>query len=140
VDARQLIVFDIDSDEYGIDISKISSIERLPEIFRVPEAADYVEGLINLRGKVHTVINLRKRLKKPVREFDEETKVVMVYSGDSIIGIIIDNVNRMIKLEEGNYEIHPNKKAGPDKEFVEGIIVSGDYKVKLLNVEKLTAL
>lgn len=140
MEARQLIVFAIDSDEYGIDISQISSIEKLPEIFKVPEAADYVEGLINLRGKVHTAINIRKRLKKPVREFDEETKVIMVYSGDSIVGIIIDNVNQMIKLEEGNYELIPNKKSGSDKEFVDYIAVSGEKKVKILNLEKLIAL
>lgn len=140
MDARQLIVFAIDSEEYGIDISQISSIEKLPEIFRVPEAAEYVEGMINLRGKVHTAINIRKRFKLPVKDFDEETKIIMVYLGDSIVGIIIDNVNQMMKLEEGNYELIANTKSGSDKEFVSGIIVSGDKKVKLLNLEKLLAV
>lgn len=140
METKQLIVFAIDSEEYGIDISQISSIEKLMEVFKVPDAAEYVEGLVNLRGKVHTAINIRKRFKRPVKEFDEETKIVMVYSGDSIMGIIIDNVNQMVKIEEDNYKLLPNNTQGPDKEFVDGIIELDGKKIKILSLEKLLAL
>lgn len=137
---RQLVVFNIENEEFGIDISQVNIIERPMEIFKIPNTPEYVEGLVNLRGKVHTVFNLRKRFRLPVRSFDENTKIVMVNTGAAVIGLIVDEVKEIVRVEEQDIESAPKVLADLKRRYISGIAKVGGRVILLLELGTVLAM
>lgn len=97
-DGRQLVVFRLGKESYGIDVSTVREIFPPQEITRVPNAPEYVEGVINLRGKVVAVIDLRKRFGVEVTETTNESRIVVVeYDGEDV-GVIVDAVHEVVSV------------------------------------------
>ena len=136
---RQFVLFKIDSEEYGIDIGRINSIERMMDIFKVPNTPDYIEGLVNLRGTVHTVFNLRKKFGLPGAAFDDNTKIIMLNTADSIVGIIVDEVKEIAKVEESQFEDVPKELTALRYQYLSGTVKIGSNVVMLLDVDKVLA-
>ncbi len=99
-DLIQLVSFNIGEEEFGVDILKVQEINRMVEITRVPNAPEYVEGVINLRGKVLPIIDLRNRLKMPPKEYDKNTRIVVVELESKVIGFIVDSVNEVLRINK----------------------------------------
>ncbi len=137
MDANKLIVFTINAEEFGMDIDLIDSIENILEFFKIPSAPDYIEGMINLRGKVHTVFNLRKRFNLPCPEFNESNKIIMANTADSIVGIIADEVKEIIKVENSDFEAAPNTASSLKNKFLSGSVRIGGRTIMLLDIEKV---
>ena len=135
--SRQLVVFAIGEEDFGINIEYVNIIEKMLEIFKIPNTPDYIEGLVNLRGKVHTVINLRKRFKMPSPEFTENTKIIMANTSDSIIGIIVDEVKKIIKVDDSECEAPPKTLSNLKDKYLSGVIKSEDKVIMVLDVDKL---
>lgn len=140
VGSRQLVVFAINEEEFGIDIEHVNSIERMLELFKIPNTPDYIEGLVNLRGKVHTVFNLRKRFKLPCPEFTENTKIIMTNTSASIIGIIVDEVKKIVKVEDSDFEPTPKALNNLQDKFLGGIVKVEGRVVMVLDVEKIVSV
>ncbi len=138
--SRQLVVFSIGEEDFGIYIEYVNIIEKMLEIFKIPNTPDYIEGLVNLRGKVHTVINLRKRFKMPSPEFTESTKIIMANTSDSIVGIIVDEVKQIIKVDESQCEAPPKALSGLKDKYLSGIVKAEDKVIMLLDVEKILSV
>lgn len=136
---RQLAVFTINAEEFGIEIDRINSIEKMLEIFKIPHTPEYIEGLVNLRGKVHTVFNLRKRFNMPCTVFDENNKIIMANSSASIVGIIVDEVKEIVKVEESDFEGVPNTPSNINEKYLGGIARIDSRIIKLLDLEKVLA-
>ena len=136
---RQLVVFTINSEEFGIEIDCINSIEKMLEIFKIPNTPEYIEGLVNLRGKVHTVFNLRKRFNLPCPELDENNKIIMANTSAAVIGIIVDEVREILKVEESDIEAAPKALSNLKDKFLRGIAKAGSRVVILLDLEKVLA-
>ena len=132
---RQLVVFNIDNEDFGVEITQVNEIIRPVEIFKVPNTPDFIEGLINLRGKVHTVINLRKRFKLTPREFDENTKIIISSVNSLVIGFIVDEVKEIIRLEDEDLESAPSALTGLKRKYINAIAKSGEKIVLLLDLE-----
>jgi purine-binding chemotaxis protein CheW len=139
VGSRQLVVFAIGEEEFGIDIEHVNSIEKMLELFRIPNTPDYIEGLVNLRGKVHTVFNLRKRFRMPCPDFTENTKIIMANTSASVIGIIVDEVKKIIKVDESEFEATPKALSNLRDKFLSGIVKAEDRVIMLLDVEKIVS-
>jgi purine-binding chemotaxis protein CheW len=139
VGSRQLVVFAIGEEEFGIDIEHVNSIEKMLELFKIPNTPDYIEGLVNLRGKVHTVFNLRKRFRMPCPDFTENTKIIMANTSASIIGIIVDEVKKIIKVDESEFEATPKALSNLRDKFLSGIVKAEDRVIMLLDVEKIVS-
>lgn len=135
---RQLVVFKIGEEEFGLDIGLVNIIERPLEIFKIPNTPDYIEGLVNLRGKVHSVFNLRRRFNMPAREFDENTKIIMASADSSIVGFIVDEVKEIIKVEENQIENAPKALADLKRKFLKGIVKTGERVILLLDADGIT--
>lgn len=134
---RQFVIFTVNDEEYGLDIAEISSIERMPEIFKIPNAPYYIEGLVNLRSKVLTVFNLRKHFNMPCPEFDENTKIIVAKTLSSEIGIIIDGVKEIVKIEDNSLKPAPKSRSRARDKFLAGAAEIGGRRILMLNVEKV---
>lgn len=129
----QIVGFKLGEEEYGVDILAVNEILKLVKITRVPKSSEYVQGVINLRGNVIPILNIRKRFEKEVRELDDHARIIIITYGDSKFGIIVDNVTEVIRIRESDIE-EPNLIDSVDKNFVEGV---GKYNGRLLILLKL---
>ena len=95
---RQLVVFDLNEEAYGVDISQVREIIRMQEITRVPRAPEFIEGVINLRGKVIPVVDLRARFSMPGTERTDEHRIVVVDVDGQDIGMVVDAVTEVSRI------------------------------------------
>lgn len=134
---RKYAVFVINEEEFGIAIERISIIERMLEIYKIPNTPEYVEGLANLRGKVHTIFNLRKRFHLPCPEFNDDTKVIIANTQDSVVGLIVDGVREIVKVEDSQFEPMPMELSGIKDRFLSGTVKMGDRLILILDIDKV---
>lgn len=136
---RQFVIFNIENEQFGIEIAQVSIIEKFLEIFKIPNTPDYIEGLINLRGKVHTVYNLRKRFNMTPKAFDENTKIIIVNASSSLAGLIVDSVQEIVRIDDDRIEAAPKALTGLKNRFISGIAKIDDKVVLLLNLDEVLA-
>lgn len=131
---HRAIIFKINDKELCIDINKVDSIIPPMDIYKIPDVPDFIEGLINLRGKIYTVFNLRKRFKMPSHEFNEGTKILLVKMGSAVEGIIADEVREIIKVEDETIEEFSQEQADIEKKYFIGSIRHNDRTIHLLDL------
>jgi purine-binding chemotaxis protein CheW len=135
---KQYVVFRIDNDEYGADINKVTIIERMMTITRVPKTPPYIKGVINLRGEVLPVMDLRTRFGLPEKEADDSTRIVMVDIGNNIsYGIIVDAVVEVLQVEDTAIESVTGFSGNINVDYISGVAKSGERLITLLNLERL---
>lgn len=131
---RQLVVFNVNNEEFGIDIEQVNIIERPLEIFKIPDTPEYIEGLINLRGKVHTVFNLRKRFNMPAKDFDENTKIIMADTGSAVIGLIVDGVREIVRIDDKDIESTPKVLEDLKRRYITAVAKVDERIIMLLDL------
>lgn len=140
MESRQLLIFKLNEENFGVEITHIDSIVPTKEIVKIPNTPEYVEGLMSLRGKVYTVFNLRKRFGLPQCEFDENMKIVIVNINSVTLGFIVDEVNEIARVDEDNIESTPQAIANLNKKFINGIAKMDERIVILLDLEQVFSL
>ncbi len=133
----QLVVFDLASEHYGVDISDVREIMRMQNITKVPGAMSYVEGVINLRGKVLPVLDLRKRLGLKVAEQTEESRVVVVDIADGEVGVIVDAVTEVLRVQNASIDPPSSMVSQGNSDYLRGIAKLTDRLIILLDLNKL---
>ncbi len=133
----QLVTFKLDVEEFGIDILRVQEIIRIMNITKVPNSPEFVEGVINLRGRVIPVVNLRKRLFLPHIEKDNKTRVIVVELSDKTVGFIVDEVNEVLRIPRSITEPPPEMTAGIDTDYITSVGKLEDRLLILLDIEKL---
>ncbi len=133
----QLVSFNIGSEEFGVDILKVQEINRMVEITKVPETPNFVEGIINLRGKVIPIIDLRKRFNLDLKEYDKNTRIVVVDIDGQIMGVIVDAVSEVLRLPASTIEPPPDVVAGIDSEYIKGVAKLDDRLLIFLELRQL---
>jgi purine-binding chemotaxis protein CheW len=136
-DLLQLVSFHLGEEEFGVDILRVQEINRMREITRVPDSPDYVQGVINLRGQVVPVVDLRKRFGLPHKENDKDTRIIVVEIFGKIIGFIVDSVNEVLRIPANITESPPSLVAGSDKNYITGVGKLNDRLLILLDLEKI---
>jgi len=134
---QQLVVFTLAGESYGVDIAKVSGIERMQEITRVPRTPPYVEGVINLRGRVIPVIHLRKLFSLAEGEITKETRIVVVDIGGQPIGVQVDEVTQVLTIPSETIEPPSSVIASADADYLLGIAKLKDKMIILLDLDKL---
>jgi purine-binding chemotaxis protein CheW len=137
VDKEKFLTFNLGKEEYGIEIPKIREIIGLMEITTVPQTPDYMKGVINLRGKVIPVIDLRLKFSMPEVEYTQETCIIVVEVGSAQAGIIVDSVSEVMDFKRGEIEETPNIGQGIDTNFINGLSEKNGKIIILLNIEKV---
>ena len=138
VDLLQLVTFRIGEEEFGVDILRVQEIIRIMEITRVPKAPDFVEGVINLRGKVIPIIDLRKRFGLEVKEHDKHTRIIVIEMNNMIVGFVVDAVSEVLRIPADTVEPPPPAvMGGIDSEYISGVGKLEDRLLILLDLDKL---
>lgn len=133
----QLVSFKIGSEEFGVDILKVQEINRMVEITKVPQAPHYVEGVINLRGKVIPIVDLRKRFNLELKEYDKNTRIVVVDIGGNIMGLVVDSVSEVLRLPSSTIEPAPEIVTGINSEYIKGVAKLEDRLLIFLDLSKV---
>jgi purine-binding chemotaxis protein CheW len=133
----QLVSFILGKEEFGVDILRVQEINRLVEITKVPKAPSYVEGVINLRGKVIPIIDLRKRFGLDLKEQDKDTRIVVVDIDGSIMGMIVDAVSEVLRLPTSTIEPAPEIATSIDSEYIRGVAKLEDRLLIFLDLSKV---
>jgi len=132
----QYLTFEVDGEDYGVSISDIKEIISICPITLVPETPEYVEGIINLRGDIIPVIEVRKRFGKPTREYDSHTCIVVIEHNIYTIGLIVDSVKEVMYIDSANVLPPPSAKLSHYNQFVRNIGRVGEEVKLLLDIEK----
>jgi purine-binding chemotaxis protein CheW len=138
-DERQLVVFQLGVEFYGVEISCIHEIVRMQKVTRVPRAPAFVEGVINLRGKVIPVIDLRHRFGLPAADHTRASRIVVVEIGDQVVGLVVDGVSEVLRINPALIEPPSPVVAGIDSEYLRGIARLPDRLVILLDLDRVFA-
>lgn len=133
----QLVSFMIGNEEYAVDILFVQEINRMLQITKVPNAPEYVDGVINLRGRVIPVIDLRYKLGLSKREHDKNTRIIVVEIKDKTVGFIVDAVKEVIRIPESITEAPPEIVSGSNSEFIKSVGKLEDRLLILIDLEKI---
>ena len=133
----QLVTFNIGKEEFGVDILNVQEINRMTHITKVPNAPHFVEGVINLRGRVIPVIDLRLKLKIEKREYDKNTRIIVVEVENKTIGFIVDSVNEVLRIPANLTEAPPDMVSGIDSEYIKSVGKLEDRLLILIDIQKI---
>lgn len=135
----QLVTFSIGNEEYAVDILYVQEINRMIQITKVPNSPDFVEGVINLRGRVIPVIDLRTRLGMVKKEHDQNTRIIVIEVQGNTLGFIVDAVKEVLRIPSGITEIPPELTSGVDSEYIKSVGKLEDRLLILIDLEKIFA-
>lgn len=134
----QLAVFRAGHGEYGVDIMKIMEIIRPQKLTRVPKAPEFIEGIINLRGSVVPIIDVRKRLGVgSASDGGSKDKVLILLVDGKMLGAVVDEVKEIMYMDLGEIEEAPEAVKGPEAQFLQGVGKAGERLIMVLDPEKL---
>ncbi|HHY90922.1 MAG TPA: purine-binding chemotaxis protein CheW [Clostridiales bacterium] len=134
---HQYVLFKLDNEYYGLNIHEVRTIERVSDITRVPNAPSYVEGVINLRGDVVPVINLRKRFSLPQIDLDEDARIIIVSVDDMTVGLLVDSSSEVLQLSAEDIDTSANLSSSIENDYVVGIGKDGERIIILLDLKKV---
>ncbi len=132
----QLVSFHIGGEEFGLDILRVQEIIRIQELTRVPNSPNFVDGVINLRGKVIPVIALRKRFGLEELAHDKQTRIVVVEVRGTVLGFIVDSVSEVLRIPTDTVE-PPPRLGKVEREYVSGVGKLDNRLLILLDVDRL---
>jgi purine-binding chemotaxis protein CheW len=135
----QLVSFNLADEVFGIDILKVREINRMVDITRVPNSPPYVEGIINLRGRVIPILDLRAKFGLPRKAVDKTTRIIVVEISGSIVGFIVDAVSEVFRILKNITEPPPDVVAGVDSEYITAVGKLEDRLLILLDLDKVFA-
>lgn len=132
------LLFRLGDEEYGINISMVQSIEEMQTIIAVPDMPAYVKGVINLRGKIIPVLDLRTKFNMETREYDDRTCMIITHIDENNAGLIVDTVSEVVDIPAKNIDPPPSFKDRSQRNYhISGIGKVGDEVKILLDVSKL---
>lgn len=133
----QLVGFRLDNEDYAIAITKIQEIILMKPITRLPQVPGFIEGLINLRGSVIPIVNLRKRFGLAPRELDDETRTIVVNIQDKTVGCIVDAVTQVMRINKDQIQPPPLGVLAVNHHYLAGLAKLDDRLLIILDIDKL---
>lgn len=133
----QLVTFRVAEEEYGVDILSVQEIIRHTDITKVPSAPPFVEGVLNLRGKVIPIIDMRKRFGLVPRQADKMTRIVVFALESKVMGCLVDSVSEVLRLPSSMVDAPPAAVTQVDSTFIRGVGRLDDRLLILLDSEQI---
>jgi len=136
-ETTQWVKFSLNGENYGIRVLKVQEIQRYSEISPIPGAPSYVLGIINLRGKVISVLNTREKFALPELDVTDDTRIVILEVGTQVIGILVDSVAEVISIQSKDVDVAPNVGNDETAKFIDGVYNKDNELLILLDAEKI---
>jgi purine-binding chemotaxis protein CheW len=133
----QVVSFKLGSEEYGVEIAQVQEINRMVAVTHVPRAPQFMEGVINLRGQLIPIIDLRARFGMPRVEHTKNTRIVVTDIGAKRVGMVVDSVSEVLRLATDAIEDAPEMITGVDTEYIRGVGTIEDRLIILLDLAKI---
>lgn len=134
----QLVSFELDKEEYGVDVLSVREIIRLPAITKMPNTPNYVEGIINLRGTVVPIISLRRRFSLMDAELDRRSRILVMEAGGALTGFIVDAVAEVIRISSTEIQPPPAVTFGnAAQEAITGVVNHAERLLIVLDLNRL---
>ncbi len=134
---NQVVRFMVGKESFGIDIEKVREIVTVPEITKVPDTPDFLEGIINLRGRIVSVIDLRKRLKLNGSFKGKKNRILVTEMDEKVVGLIVDEVSEVLRLNPDNMEPPPEMVNSVGAKYITGVGKLEDRIILLLDIGKV---
>ncbi|MFT8321474.1 MAG: chemotaxis protein CheW [Bacillus sp. (in: firmicutes)] len=133
----KLIIFELKGKEYAIPVNQVRSIEKMMHITRIPNITPFVKGVINLRGVVTPLIDLRKRFGLEEIKYTERTRIIIIALADIEVGVIVDAANDVVDVNTSEFEPAPEVVGGVEVDYISGVVKLEKRLLILVNVEKV---
>ena len=133
----KVIIFQLMDKEYAIGVDTVQSIEKLLSITRVPKTPSYVRGVLNLRGVVTPIVDLRERFGLDNKEMDDNTRIIIVALEEFEVGLIVDAANDVLDINIESIEPQPEVVGSVESDFISGVAKIGKRLLVMLNLEKV---
>ena len=135
-DAREVLVFVLGGEEYAVDILKVQEIRGYEKVTPIPAAPAYLKGVVNLRGIIVPVIDMRIKFGLADAKYDSFTVVIILRVTGRVIGVVVDGVSDVIRLAPGEVKAAPALGSIVDSGFLAGLATQGERMILLLDIEK----
>ena len=136
-ESTQVVSFKLGPEEYGVDIAQVQEINRMVAVTNVPRAPVFMEGVINLRGQLIPIIDLRTRFGMPRAEHTKNTRIVVTEISSKRVGMVVDSVSEVLRLPLDAIEPAPDMITGVDTEYIRGVGKIDDRLIILLDLAKI---
>ncbi|MBS4032730.1 MAG: chemotaxis protein CheW [Clostridiales bacterium] len=133
----QLVAFRLRGEEFAVDIQRVREVLKITQITPLPQALSFIEGVINLRGEVIPVIDLRKRFNIINVQQTGESRIIIVEIDENLVGLIVDSVTEVLHLLTSAVEPPPRRLVGTRTEFIKGVGKLGDRLLIILDLEQI---
>ena len=135
--SKQIVVFRVGKEDYGLEIEKVQEVIRMKTIKKLPRSPGFVLGVMNLRGNIIPIIGLRQKFGLPSVPYDEFTRVVVVNHDEKLVGMVVDEVNRVLNVPESSIESTSEIVRDNTKALVRGVAKVEDQVVILIELDYL---
>jgi purine-binding chemotaxis protein CheW len=134
---EKVIVFDLNNEEYCIPVKFVKSIEKIQYITRVPKVEPFVKGVINLRGVVTPIIDLRLRFDFPELPFNDLTRIIIVSTNDKDVGFVVDSANDVLDIQQSQIESAPEVVGEIERDYIKGVAKLDKRLLILLDLDNI---
>jgi purine-binding chemotaxis protein CheW len=136
-DGNQYLTFALAHEQYGLEILRVQEIKGYVPATPVPNTPTYVNGVMNLRGTIIPVVDLRAKLSLNETEYNQFTVIIVVAVGTKVVGLIVDSVSDVLNIPNSDIQAPPEFGSTVDVRFIDGMAQSGEKIVMLLNIERV---
>ncbi|MFW6113331.1 MAG: chemotaxis protein CheW [Actinomycetota bacterium] len=136
----QVVVFSLGREEFAVEVTQVREIIRMEEITRMPRTPEFVEGIINLRGQIIAVIDLAQRLNLEAAERDSETRIIVVEAHDVKVGMIVDSVSEVMRVNKDTLEPTPSLTTDVSASYLQGVVKKDNRLIILLDLSKVLSV
>jgi purine-binding chemotaxis protein CheW len=134
---RQFVSFVLQGEEYGVPILSVQEIIRYESVTKVPQSEHYIEGVLNLRGQVIPVVNLRTKFGLEGREKDKTTRIIVVEIRNRVVGMVVDEVSEVLQIDAESIAPPPPMGTSVHTEYISGMGKIGEKLIILLDIDKI---
>jgi purine-binding chemotaxis protein CheW len=136
-ETSQYLTFRLADEQYGVEILKVQEIKGYSAITPVPNTPDYIRGVMNLRGSIIPIVDLRTKLGMAVAECNQFTVVIVIRVGAKTVGLVVDAVSDVLDIARDDIQESPDFGASVDARFIAGMARTGDHLVVLLDIDEV---
>lgn len=138
--SAEYVVFKINGEHYGLDINNVENIEKPMDITRVPYSENYIEGVVNLRGNIIPVVDLRRRFNLPAHKMDDDSRIIIVNAGELKVGMLVDASSEVIRLDQDDIDPAPALSGGNGISFIKEIGKNNGRIIMLIDLMKVLGI